>query len=402
MRTGPTTRPTVVSGVSSTALGLALGYAADLMFGDPRRGHPVAIFGSAAACLERQLWADSRPSGVVFTTLAVGTPTLAATALESATRGRPVLHAGLVAVATWAALGGRSLAREGSTMAELLTGDDLPAARRRLGHLCSRDATDLGAPELARATVESLAENTSDAVVAPLLWGAVGGAAGIVAYRCLNTLDAMVGYRNARYRRFGWASARLDDVANLVPSRVTAALTVLLAPVVGGRADAAWRAWRDDAPAHPSPNAGPVEATAAGALGLRLGGANTYDDHVEHRGHLGRGRDPDVADITRTITLTRAVSALSLGVAVLAAQALAAAREQSDAGSRCGTDRRRPPALNAVVSASRAVIVLVVPAITRARPGSSRRAGGTRPRSSRWGFGADRFARSTDGQVRRG
>ena len=145
---------------------------------------------------------------------------------------------------------------------------------------------------MARAGVESLAENTSDAVVAPLFWGAVAGLPGLLGYRAVNTLDAMVGYRSARYARFGRVAARVDDVANLVPARLTAALTVLLAPLVGGRPADALRAWRRDASGHPSPNAGPVEATAAGALGLRLGGRTEYAYGVEDRPSLGDGRAP--------------------------------------------------------------------------------------------------------------
>ncbi|MGA8995711.1 MAG: cobalamin biosynthesis protein, partial [Nocardioidaceae bacterium] len=125
----------------------------------------------------------------------------------------------------------------------------------------------------------------TDAVVAPLLWGAVGGPAGLLGYRAVNTLDAMVGHRSPRYHRFGWAAARLDDAANLVPARVAATLAVLL----GGRPAASLRAWRRDARRHPSPNAGPVEAAFAGALGLRLGGVNRYGADVQDRGLLGDG-----------------------------------------------------------------------------------------------------------------
>jgi adenosylcobinamide-phosphate synthase len=158
-------------GVSARAVGLALGYAADLAFADPRRGHPVAGFGQLAAALERACWADDRTRGAAYTGVLVGGITGMGWTAQRATRGRPVLEAAMVAVATWAVLGGRSLAREGSAMEQLLVGDDLPGARDRLSHLCARDPTGLQASELARASVESLAENTCDAVVAPLLWG---------------------------------------------------------------------------------------------------------------------------------------------------------------------------------------------------------------------------------------
>jgi adenosylcobinamide-phosphate synthase len=206
-------------------------------------------------------------------------------------------------------------------MQQLLEDGDLPGARDRLSHLCARDATGLMANDLARASVESLAENTSDAVVAPLLWGAVAGVPGLLGYRALNTLDAMVGYRSGRYLRFGWASARLDDLANLVPARVAAALTVAAAPVVGGSCVEAWRVWRRDGSRHPSPNAGPVEAASAGALGVTIGGSNVYGGLPEDRGTLGDGPAVVVADLGRAVRLSQAVGFGSIlvaaGVAVL-------------------------------------------------------------------------------------
>lgn len=195
----------------------------------------------------------------------------------------------------------------------------MPGARERLGHLCARDSTGLPAGELARASVESLAENTSDAVVAPLLWGAVAGVPGLLGYRAANTLDAMVGYRSDRYLRFGWASARLDDLLNLVPARVAAALTVAAAPLVGGRCVDAWRIWRRDGSRHPSPNAGPVEAATAGALGVTLGGSNVYDGESENRGTLGDGRVVVAADLTRSVRLSQAVGFAAMLVAVCVA-----------------------------------------------------------------------------------
>jgi adenosylcobinamide-phosphate synthase len=304
--------------VPARAAGLALGYAADLAFADPRRAHPVAGFGRLAAALERACWADDRARGAAYTGILVGGMTGAGWAAQRATRGRPMREAAVVAVATWAVLGGRSLALEGSTMARLLGQDNLPGARERLGYLCARESTGLSSGELARASVESLAENTSDAVVAPLLWGAVAGVPGLLGYRAVNTLDAMVGYRSDRYRQFGWASARLDDLANLVPARVSAALTVAQAPLVGGRCADAWRIWRRHGSRHPSPNAGPVEAASAGALGVTIGGSNVYDGEVEKRGRLGDGREVVVGDLWRSVRLSQGVGfgALLLAVAV--------------------------------------------------------------------------------------
>lgn len=284
---------------------IAAAVVADALLGDPARWHPVAGFGRLASALERVTYRDSRVAGVVHTAALVGAPVALTVALGRRLPGAAAPM--LLSVLTWVALGGTSLAREGGRMAELLAADDLPGARARLTHLCARDPRGLPAAELARATVESLAENTSDAAVAPLLWAAALGAPGVVAYRAVNTLDAMVGYRSARYGRFGWASARLDDAANLVPARVTAALTVLAAPVVGGAPRAARLAWRRDSAHHPSPNAGHCESAFAGALGRTLGGTNTYDGAPEARGRLGDGPAPGVTDVARAARLSRAV-----------------------------------------------------------------------------------------------
>jgi adenosylcobinamide-phosphate synthase len=201
-------------------------------------------------------------------------------------------------------------------MADALEAGDVPEARTRLPHLCGRDPSTLDEAELARATVESVAENTSDAVVAPLAWGAIAGLPGLLGYRAVNTLDAMVGHRSARYRDFGTASARLDDLANLGPSRATAALTVILAPRVGGGTGEALRTWLRDGRRHPSPNAGQCEAAMAGALGVRLGGRNVYQGRVEERPVLGDGRPPAVADIRRAARLSAVVGAAALALAV--------------------------------------------------------------------------------------
>jgi len=298
------------------ATGLAAGVLLDRAFGDPRRFHPVAGFGRAAAALERRWYAPSRRAGARHTAVAVGVPVLGALAVQRLTRGRPVARFALVAVGTWAVLGGASLRREGGALAGSLEEGDLAAARQRLPHLCGRDPSALEPADLSRATVESVAENTSDAVVAPLWWGAVAGLPGLVGYRAVNTLDAMIGHRSARYERFGTAAARLDDAANLGPARLTAALTALVAPLVGGSARGALRAWRRYGHRHPSPNSGHCEAAAAGALDLRLGGTNVYAGRVEERPVLGDGRPPGVGDIRRAVRLSGAVEAAALAVAV--------------------------------------------------------------------------------------
>ncbi|WP_051468551.1 cobalamin biosynthesis protein [Actinomadura oligospora] len=310
--------------VSSRAVGLLAGVALDALVGDPRRGHPVAAFGRVASALEKKVYADSRARGVAYTVVLVGGTLAGGVAVERAVRGRPLVRAGVTALATWAVLGGTSLGREGRVMSGFLEDQDLEAARGRLGHLCARDPAGLGADELARATVESVAENTSDASIAPLVWGAVGGVPGLLAYRAANTLDAMVGYRSPRYERFGWASARLDDVVNWVPARLTGLVVVAVAP--RGRRSEAWRVLRRDGASHPSPNAGRCEAAFAGALDVRLGGANAYGGQVETRPELGDGRSPEVADIRHAVRLSARVTAAA---AVLCA-GLACARGEAE------------------------------------------------------------------------
>jgi len=306
-----------------TAAGLALGAVADLALGDPRRRHPVAGFGRAAAALERRLWRDSRTAGAAHVVVLTGGSAGLGWALARVTRRTPVARVAVTACATWTVLGGTSLGRAAERMRGALFAGDLAGARAALPALAGRDPSRLDAGELARATVESVAENTSDAAVAPLFWGAVAGVPGLLGYRAVNTLDAMVGHRSPRYERFGWAAARLDDAANWLPARLTAALTVACAPFSGGSAPEALRVRRRDGAAHPSPNAGRCEAALAGALGLRLGGRNRYGDRVEDRPHLGDGRPPSAEDIPRAVRLSRSVW---LAAAVLAAAARRSAR----------------------------------------------------------------------------
>ncbi|WP_369380058.1 cobalamin biosynthesis protein [Streptomyces sp. cg36] len=295
------------------AYGATAGLLGDLLLGDPRRGHPVAAFGRAAAAVERALWRDHRGWGALHTAVCAGGAAGAALLATRAVRGRPAASAALTAAATWAVVGGTSLGREARAIGAALDAGDVEAARARLPHLCGRDPQTLDAPGIARAVVESVAENTSDAVVGALVWGALAGVPGLVAFRAVNTLDAMVGHRSPRHLRYGWASARLDDVAGWPGARLTAALAV----AAGGSPRAATRAWRADAAKHPSPNAGPVEASFAGALGVRLGGTLSYGGRVEHRPVLnGPGRAVEVGDIERAVRLSRRVGWLALGVAV--------------------------------------------------------------------------------------
>jgi adenosylcobinamide-phosphate synthase len=300
-----------------SAMGLAVGYLVDRVVGDPGRGHPVAGFGAAASWLEARCYADRRAAGVVHTGALIGTAIALGAALERLISNRSLPAVLATAAATWAVLGGRSLSREAAAVAGQLADGRLVEARDQVRHLVGRDTAELSTEEVARATVESVAENGSDAIVAPLLWGAVAGLPGLLGYRAANTLDAMIGHRSSRYLRFGWAAARLDDLANWVPARLTALAAAAWAPLVGGTAGNAIDVLRRDAGRHPSPNAGVVEAAFAGALDVRLGGRNAYHGTVEDRGVLGNGRPVTVSDIARADRLAAAVSLSALAVAVL-------------------------------------------------------------------------------------
>jgi adenosylcobinamide-phosphate synthase len=256
-------------------------------------------------------------AGAVHVALLVGVVGLLGAALQRVP-GR-LWAIAVTGAATWISLGGTSLASTGVQMSELLERGDVQGGRRLLPSLCGRDPAGLDAAGLTRAALESVAENTSDAQVAPLLWASAAGVPGVLVYRAVNTLDSMIGHRSPRYLRFGWAAARLDDVANYVGARVTALLVVLCAPVVGGSPSGALRAWRRDAARHPSPNAGVVEAAFAGALGVRLGGPTQYRHELQIRPTLGDGAQPTVADLRRAVVLSRTVQAAAVGAVAFGA-----------------------------------------------------------------------------------
>ncbi|MFN3602154.1 MAG: cobalamin biosynthesis protein [Dietzia sp.] len=323
------------------ALGTALGFAADAVFADPSRWHPVAGFGVCASALEGALHPDTdvpsgtgtRVRGAAFTVVLVGGAAAAAGAAEVLTARRPALRVAATALVVWSCLGGTSLLRVAERHAVLLERGDVPASRDLLPWLCGRDPSALDAGDLARAVVESVAENTSDATVATLFWAAVAGPAGAAAHRAANTLDAMVGHRSRRYEHFGWASARLDDVLGWPAARLAGVFTAALAPTVGGRPWDVLTTWQRDAPAHPSPNAGVIEAACAGALGIQLGGRTPYPYGVEMRPRLGRGPAPRPDDVRRAVRLMRSTQ-IATAVSAVAVQALvgAIAARVSDRG----------------------------------------------------------------------
>jgi adenosylcobinamide-phosphate synthase len=312
------------------ALGLVGGVVADWLAGDPRRGHPVAGFGRVAAAVERRLWRPSRVSGAAYVLALVGGSTGGAAWIDRRLERWPAGRVVLLAGATWAALGGRSLAEAGRDLAAAVRCGDLDQARALAPTLVGRDPRGLDGPQLCRAAVESVAENTADAVVGPLLWGALAGPAGVVGYRAANTLDAMVGHKSPRYRQFGWAAARTDDLLGWPAARLGAVLACLLAPAVGGHPARAWRTLRRDGAAHPSPNAGRMEAAFAGALGVRLGGRNHYGDRVEERPTLGEGPLPTPADVDRAVRLSLLVGAATAALVATTRRPFAPAESWPD------------------------------------------------------------------------
>lgn len=280
--------------VRGRSLEAALGIAADAAFGEPPLSpHPVSAFGRVMRGVERRLYRDQRALGVVHAAAGVGVGVTTGLVLRSTT------------AATYLAVAGRALGEAADAVGTALSVGDLERARTLLPALVGRDPSALDEKEIARAVVESVAENTVDAVVAPAFWGAALGAPGALGYRAVNTLDSMVGHRNDRYLRYGWASARLDDLANLGPARVTALLVAAVRP---SHAGSVLSTVRRDAAGHPSPNSGVAEAAFAAALGLRLGGENRYGDRVEMRPTLGDGRPAESDDIARAVALSRHVA----------------------------------------------------------------------------------------------
>lgn len=275
----------------------------DHLFGEPRRAHPLVAFGRYARWLESQLYADRFGRAPVAVFAAIAPWLLLAWALSCI----ELLHDLVGIVALYLAIGLRSLREHALPVATALEEDDLDAARGQVARIVSRDTADLDASQVAAAATESVLENGNDAVFAALFWFAVAGAAGVVLYRLANTLDAMWGYRNARYRRFGWFAARLDDALNWIPARLTA-----LSYALAGHCLRAIACWRRQARAWDSPNAGPVMAAGAGALGVRLGGAAPYEGHWHERPALGWGDTPDAGTIRRALHLLYRTAAIWL------------------------------------------------------------------------------------------
>lgn len=290
--------------VPTRCLGVAAGLLTDRLAGEPAAPiHPVVWFGRSMGRVEALLWADRRLPGVVYAAVGLGQGVVVGRLVRSTSS--------TVAVA----VAGRELRRVAGQIGRAVNSGDLAGARAALPALVGRDPTELDESGIAAAVIESLAENSVDAVIAPAFWALVAGAPGAAAYRAVNTMDSMVGHQNNRYRNFGWAAARLDDVANYLPARIFALLVAVQKPSLTRKILAIVRR---DAAAHPSPNAGVAEAAVAASISRELGGSLRYGPSVENRPTLGSGRRPTPADIDRAISIVNRVELTTIALLVTA------------------------------------------------------------------------------------
>lgn len=286
--------------------------ALDAAFGEPRRFHPLVGFGRLAQAAEARLYGPAKTTarkrrwrGLLAVAILIAPFALAVGAARLATFG-----VALDALLLYLAIGWKSLDEHAARVRDALRADDLPAAREAVGLMVSRDTEAMSADDVSGAAVESVLENGNDAIFGAILWFVIAGGGGALVYRLANTLDAMWGYRDERYRDFGWAAARLDDVFNLIPARFTA-----LSYALAGRTRAALACWRAQGARWKSPNAGPVIAAGAGSLGVLLGGSASYHGEQQARPALGSGRAPTPDDIDGALALIR--SSLAIWVAAL-------------------------------------------------------------------------------------
>jgi adenosylcobinamide-phosphate synthase len=298
-----------------TARQLALAYASDLLLGDPEwLPHPVRCFGVLTQIGERHLRPLVRGPE---SELLVGASLTVSVASIAWALGGPKNGVWQTLLA-WTALATRSLLDEAHAVIRALEADDIALARCRLARIVGRDTAYLDETEISRAVIETLAESACDGIVAPLFWLAATSVSGAMAYKAINTLDSMIGHPEPPYRYFGRVAAQLDDAVNFVPARLTALGIVAAAKLQGldsGRALEIW--WRDGS-SHASPNAGQSEAAMAGALGVRLGGENSYDGHPHHTPCLNaEGGRASVRDARTAMSLVAIASGLALGAALL-------------------------------------------------------------------------------------
>ncbi len=286
---------------------LAAAIIADIIFSElPNKMHPVALYGNLMDKIEKIIWKDNKLQGVLFLGIGSALPWLASKmALKLFGKNRFWISIFFI----YLVIAPKALSQIAIEIYEELDKGDLEKARLLLGGLVGRDVENLDISQISRATIESVAENTVDAFIAPIFWVILVGPSASLIYRGINTLDAMVGYKSSRYLNFGWASAKLDDVLNFIPARILSLLVLFFYPT-------SFRLWArelfSDALKHPSPNGGVAEASFAYGLNLKLGGTNYYRGQPEFRGYLGKGLSPDALDIKRSVVLASKIRNLIL------------------------------------------------------------------------------------------
>ncbi|MEE9412675.1 MAG: adenosylcobinamide-phosphate synthase CbiB [Methylococcales bacterium] len=295
----------------TTTLLVFLALTLDYWLGEPHRFHPLVAFGKLAQMIEQRVYRNSRFYGTVAVLLLLIPLVLIASATRLFSWATPSVNI-VEMLILYFAIGWNSLNIHALAVSKSLLDGDLITARKKVGLIVSRDTNTLDETGVVKATMESILENGSDAIFAAIFWFAIAGTPGVVLYRLSNTLDAMWGYRNQRYHNFGWFAARLDDLLNLIPARLTA-----LGYAIVGNTDLAIRCWRQQAASWKSPNAGPVMAAGAGSLSVELGGVATYHGVEQQRPLLGEGRSPEVNDIQRALILIRHTLLLYLLVLLL-------------------------------------------------------------------------------------
>lgn len=296
----------------------------DRLVGDPRTSlHPVVLIGKLIAWLERCLLNEK--SSVVYKKLAGAV--LVTIVLATVYAISWMIITALNAIHPWGGyIGGavllsftistRSLAEAGREIAGFLNNGNIKQARFKVGWIVGRDTGKLDVPEVTRATVETVAENIVDGVISPLFYAVIGGVPLAFLYRAVNTMDSMVGYKNEKYRDFGMVAARVDDIFNYIPARITGLLIIIAAAMLKKDANGAWKAIRRDAAMHPSPNSGFAEAGVAGALGVRLGGLNYYGGVASLRAYMGEANNElKPIHIEHTIQIMYLVTTLFIAAA---------------------------------------------------------------------------------------